>query len=159
MISFIVGTNKRPEELKRFIEHLKDQTSQDYEIVVADESELGDNDPQGHKHYKQKYVGDWHYTAKNNAVALAEGGYLAFPQDDAVYHPEFVAEMQQGDMCICRWNGGEPCPKVCHVDIGGFTVKRELFTGFRSHGTADGEFVENFKGDIILINKHLYDKR
>lgn len=156
MISFIVGTNNRPEELKRFIAHLKDQTSQDYEIVVADE---GDNDPQGHKHYKQEYIGDWHYTVKNNAVSLAQGDYLAFPQDDAIYYPEFVELMQQGDLCICRWNGGEPNPKVCHVDVGGFTVKRELFTGFKSHGTADGEFVENFKGDIILINKHLYDKR
>lgn len=159
MISFIVGTNNRPEELKRFIEHLKYQTSQDYEVIVADE---GNNEwvkELGVKYYHQEYKGDWHYTAKNEASKLSTGDYLAFPQDDAVYYPQFVELMQRGDMCICGWSGNPPIKKTCHVDIGGFTVRRDKFTGFNSHGTADGEFVENFIGDVILINQNLYDKR
>lgn len=159
MISFIVGTNKRPEELRRFIEHLKDQTSQDYEIIVADE---GDNEwvkEYDVQYYKQAYKGDWHYSAKNEASKLANGEYLAFPQDDAVYHPEFVEKMQQGDMCLCGWNGHKPRKQKCGLDVGGFTVKKDLFTGFATHGLADGEFVENFKGEVILIPDMLYEKR
>lgn len=157
MISFIVGTNNRPGELKRFIEHLKPQ--KDYEIIVADEGDNGWVKELGVKYYHQDYAGDWHYSAKNEASKLAEGEYLCFPQDDAIYYPGFVDKMQRADMCICGWNGNTPAQKTCQVDVGGFTVRRELFTGFKSHGTADGEFVENFKGDVLLINEQLYEKR
>jgi len=162
MISFIVGTKNRPDELKRFISHLKKQTSQDYEIIVADE---GDNMwviKEGVKYMQGEWQEDWHYSIKNEAVELAEGDYLAFPQDDAVYNPEFVEKMQQGDLCICGWEWqGErpPSKRVCEIDIGGFTVKKDKFTGFESSPIADGKFTETFEGDVKYINDILYEKR
>lgn len=163
MISFIVGTKDRPQELKRFIEHLHNQTSKDYEIIVADE---GDNEwvkDFNVKYYKQEWKKDWHYSAKNEASKLAQGEYLAFPQDDAEYYPEFVEKMQQGDLCVCGWEyegkPRNPRPFISEVDIGGFSVKKELFTGFNSNNLADGEFVQSLKDKAVLIKDILYVKR
>ena len=165
MISFIVGTRNRPEELKRFIDHLWEQTSSDYEIVVADE---GDNAwVRGYvsKYYWQPWAEDWHYSAKNQAAHLASGDYLAFPQDDAVYHVDFVRLMQRGVMSICGWVGAggskEPNPTICEVDVGGFTIRKKEFTEtlFKPGASADGALVEIFLGRVVLVPEVLYEKR
>lgn len=160
MVSFIIGTRNRPEKLKELIEFLQSQP--DNEIIVADE---GDNRwvlDYGVKYIQGEYQGNWHYGIKNEAVELAECDYLCFPQDDAKYHPDFIKKMQQGDMSICGWHwqgDRKPSNKICEVDIGGFTVKRDKFTGFELDPLADGKFTQNFKGDIKYINDILYEKR
>lgn len=161
MISFIIGTNNRPEKLKELIEWL--QTQPDNEIIVADE---GDNRwvlDYGVKYIQGEYQGNWHYGIKNDAITLAEGDYLCFPQDDAQYREGFIEQMQQGDLCICGWTTNNdikpPSTQECQIDIGGFTVRRDKFTGFKPSGLADYLFVKDFKGEIVKVDNILYDKR
>lgn len=172
MISFIVGTDdNRPQELVRFITHLEKQTSQDYEVIIADEGggvNVLHATRLGCRYYWQPDPRDFHYSAKNMAARLAKGDYLAFPQDDAEYLPRFVEVMQQEDMVLCQWKqmemGGRimpPNPKICQVDVGGFTVKRDLFLatrGFEPGPLADGYFVQGFNGNKALVQEMLYVK-
>ena len=161
MISFIIGTKNRPKELKRLIEFLVAQP--DNEIIVADE---GDNKwvlDYGVKYIRGKYQGNWHYGIKNEAVGLAECDYLCFPQDDAVYSEDFIPKMQKGDLNICDWKHEGTIhkgkPQTCSVDIGGFTVKRELFKPFDLSNQADGHFVEALKDKATIIEEVLYEKQ
>jgi hypothetical protein len=89
----------------------------------------------------------------------ATGEAFIFPQDDAYYVPTALAEMvaalerdSGGDLALCGWLYDllgfapmPPNPRVGHVDVGGFLVRRETFlaTGWPdSSQTADGKFIE-----------------
>lgn len=166
MISFIVGTdNSRPHELRRFIEHLQRQTSQDFEIIVADSGDLGGwaVAEYGVRYYRQQDARDWHYSAKNMAARLASGNYLCFPQDDSEYRPRFVELMQAGGMPVCAWNWGNvtmlPRAVIGQIDVGGFTVHRDHFgTGFTPGPLADGRFAEARAHLIHRVPEVLYVK-
>jgi len=174
MISFIVGTDdSRPAELIRFIRHLTEQTLYDYEVIIADEGK-GMNVMTAVRYdcryYLQPDPRDFHYSAKNMAAKLAKGEYLCFPQDDAEYMPSFVSLMQlamQGGapLAVCGWKqmemGGRlmpPDPHLCRVDVGGFIVRADRFTGFDPGPLADGHFVQQFAAEAAKVPEILYVK-
>lgn len=176
MITFFVGTDdSRPDQLNGFLEHLKEQTSQDYEVVICDEGNNYWLDPLGWKVYRRESAEDWHYTAKNEAVAsgIAEGDFYCFPQDDARYRPDFVELMQPpgSKLNLCSWVWHDqpceptmpPAPALGQVDVGGFTVHRDAWVGFdvlKYRELCDGQAVQHVaqRWGWTPINEVLYDK-
>jgi glycosyltransferase involved in cell wall biosynthesis len=98
------------------------------------------NDPRIKHVDAAPYVGDWHRRSKLRAAAKCNGDYLMFPQDDSYYVPtalaEFVKAATAGDygLIYCNWLNPQDGhtmwpgnPKVGHIDIGGFMVRRDVF--------------------------------
>lgn len=93
MISVIITTHNRLDDLKKAVESVKQQTYKDIEIIVVD-----DNSDDGTKDYfesdpsiiyrfissKEHKNGNY---ARNQGIKLAKGNYIAFLDDDDVWFP------------------------------------------------------------------------
>jgi glycosyltransferase involved in cell wall biosynthesis len=156
MISVICSTYNRPDCLERLIKNLKEQTYQDWELLVMDESpdwysqDMHGGDPRITTQHCERF-NDWGYSVKEIGAARARGDYLCFPADDAQYHPQFFEKLLALNVDFAYsdfTHNGTPCnaaPEVCRIDIGGFIVKKHVFeaVGFPDHGDlADGKFAE-----------------
>ena len=101
-ISVVVATYRRKDELRRALESLAEQTMKDFEIILVD-----DNDNSDWNHvvkqivddFKTKYVNipivclENHPNlgsakARNAGIAVADGEYITFLDDDDLYLPE-----------------------------------------------------------------------
>jgi hypothetical protein len=158
----------RPMRLPLLVWSLMAQTHTDWELLILDQSERGYAAwylgalLEQESRIKTVFVtrrGDWGYVEKLAAAReLATGDVLMFPQDDAYYTPnalaEFVSALERGaDLALCGWlydlfgyQPMPPCPNVGRVDVGGFMVRRSTFL---EHGwpdgdaqTMDGRFIE-----------------
>lgn len=172
MISIICSTYDRPAALLRLIESLKRQTLQDWELLIMDESESYYSKPfttKGITAVKCKRYNDWGYSVKEQGAKMAKGEYLCFPADDAQYEPTFLEKLSAtgADLAYCDWNFTnqnrivEAQPKEGYIDVGGFLLKRSLFTGFPNKGLwGDARLVEQIAKDhtAVRVPEVLYIK-
>lgn len=171
LVSVVIGTFDRYIALHGLLAALFQQTHQNWEAIVCDESVTPPGsrlfpfaDARIHWFPCGPKVGDWHRTAKlRGAQERAKGDYLMFPQDDVYYVPAalemMVAAAQENDWALtyCHWlnpqEGYIPWqarPVVGHIDIGGFMVRRDLFNMVpwaSGEQTGDGQWVE----DMVAI--------
>jgi hypothetical protein len=162
----VICVADRPLRLPLLVWSLIAQTHEDWQLIILDQSANGcvTHHVSSLKHDKRIVVrrverhGDWGYHEKAKAAReLASGEALMFPQDDSYYTPTALArlsaEIERGaDLALCGWLYDlfgylpmPPNPRVGHVDVGGFMVRRSTFL---EHGwpdgtqTADGLFIE-----------------
>ncbi len=111
--SLIVATINRVETLDRLLESLGGQLYTDFEVIIADQ-----NSDQRVMPLVERYAGGMHVrhcrsrqglsAARNDALAMARGDVVAFPDDDCWYLPQTLSR-------INAWLQD-------HADIGGLSV-------------------------------------
>jgi glycosyltransferase involved in cell wall biosynthesis len=183
-IVFITYCNHSIDKLNRFIDSLKNNTSQDFVIYLNDQSETNYG---RYSHYKDKvfmfmtpYVADWGYSvALDMAYDAYSSDVLVFCNDDDVFMPTMVEDVLVAfndptidvvyyDMLHRRLNGTQPFitePIVCRIDKSAFAIRRDKFidlNGFEDTTQfGDGRFVEKAVARGLKfkkINKVLLDK-
>lgn len=96
-VSVVVPTRNRSAKLAATIDSLLAQTypRERYEIIVVDNDSTDDTARviQSYPHVRYEFVNHRHssYAARNRGVAVARGEVLAFIDDDAVAHPDWLA--------------------------------------------------------------------
>jgi glycosyltransferase involved in cell wall biosynthesis len=124
MISLIVSTRNRVQELDRFLAHLDRQTYRDFELLVVDQN-AGEGVRrllQGHDFPQQYFHSDklGLSAGRNIALPFAQGDIIAFPDDDCWYPPNLLERVAAwfdhrpdvGMLCIleCNENGAAMVP-------------------------------------------------
>lgn len=152
-ISYIVSAHNDLERLPCCLWSLRAQTDQDFEVIIADNSET----PKMRNAIyalATSILPDVRYMATSqpecfhaaNAVASeARGEFLCFPSDDSYYMPVFGEEMLKAafdaDFLMCHMVYDKRCghgrytaipqePKRFWCDKTGFIIRKEKFTGF-----------------------------
>lgn len=164
------------EELDIFLERLKMQTCQDFDIVIIKES----NKVTEYKLidfiddvrvYEAPYRGDWGQTSKYNVcVAYTDSEFVCFPNVDSHYEDTFIEQMlgTKADLAYCDMDTPafvKTTACVCGIDVGGFIVKRRLVLddGWTDKSNlGDGRLVERIVKTGCLVAKVdgvLYHKR
>ncbi len=102
LASVIVSTYNRPDTLERVLHSLDQQTSQDFEVVVADDGSSEETSnliktmtEQVHyplHHIWQEDHGFQAAAARNKAVAASRGDYLIFLDGDCLVRPDFIQQ-------------------------------------------------------------------
>jgi GT2 family glycosyltransferase len=99
-VSVVVCTRDRPEQLKRCLASLQHLSQSPTEIIVVDNAPRSDITRQivsefpGTRYIREPRPGlD---VARNRGIETASGEIIAFTDDDAVVHPEWIARIQQG---------------------------------------------------------------
>jgi glycosyltransferase involved in cell wall biosynthesis len=94
--SLIVSTRGRVDELKILFRSLRDQTRQDFELIIADQNEddrladlLESEKAAGLKLVSFKSSGGLS-RGRNQGLALATGEIIGFPDDDCAYTPQLL---------------------------------------------------------------------
>jgi glycosyltransferase involved in cell wall biosynthesis len=116
MISLIVSTRNRMQELDRFLVHLDRQTYRDFEVLVVDQNS-GDGVEallKGHDFPQKYFRSDKPGIASGRNVALhfAKGEIFAIPDDDCWYPPDLLERVADwfdqhadvGMLCILECN-------------------------------------------------------
>ena len=98
MFSLIVTTIGRTSELKTLFRSLRDQTYQDFEVILADQNKDGrleeflrGIDP-GFP-LKRVESGGGASRGRNDGIAVAHGDYLGFPDDDCAFPPNLLQDV------------------------------------------------------------------
>ncbi|MGC8559499.1 MAG: glycosyltransferase family 2 protein [Phycisphaerae bacterium] len=96
--SLIVATINRVDTLDRLLESLDGQIYTDFEVIIADQ-----NSDQRVMPLVERYAGGLHLrhcrvrpglsAARNEALAMAKGAVVAFPDDDCWYLPETLSRI------------------------------------------------------------------
>lgn len=95
LVSVIVPTCRHPEILKKAVKSILMQTYHNFEIIVVNDGSydiyliiesFGDNRIRLLQHKTQKGPG----AARNTGIKEAKGKYIAFLDDDDIYHPEHL---------------------------------------------------------------------
>lgn len=98
-VSVIISTYNRPEQLKKAIESVQNQTFKDFEIIVVDDASDDDNarDLLGELSTKDKITvlrlghnSGSDTKPKNTALKASRGKYIAFLDDDNTYRPDHL---------------------------------------------------------------------
>lgn len=150
MISFIVSTYNRPDNLRVLLYSLMAQTRKDFEVLVMDEGDNGVvvaavNDDR-FRHYPLQRVeaivsgggnGSLGLLPKHTGVSHAKGDYLCFPSDDIYYLPTFVQHMSDRDKDIVGCDlivntQHETCglgffPAVGYTDSANYIIRPEVY--------------------------------
>ncbi|MCC6156523.1 MAG: glycosyltransferase [Deltaproteobacteria bacterium] len=96
-VSVVVPTRNRSAKLAPTIDSLLGQTypRDRYEVIVVDNDSTDDTARviQSYPHVRYEFVNHRHssYAARNRGIAVARGEVLAFIDDDAVAHPDWLA--------------------------------------------------------------------
>ncbi len=116
MISLIVSTRNRVQELDRFLAHLDQQTYRDFDLLLVDQN-AGDGVRallQGHDFLQQYFHSDklGLSAGRNVALPVAKGDIIAFPDDDCWYPSDLLERVAGwfdehsdiGMLCILECN-------------------------------------------------------
>jgi hypothetical protein len=171
----VICAADRAKRLPVLVWSLIAQTHTDWELLILDQSANGCvayhvRDLRTDARVRVRVVpkrGDWGYSEKAIAARdMATGEALLFPQDDAYYVPIALEAMSGeialgADLALCGWlyplfgyAPMPPNPRVGHVDVGGFMVRRETFL---AHGwpddshEADGKLVERLVASGVRV--------
>src|ERR1700677_890760 len=93
--SLIVLARGRVDELKVLFRSLRDQTRQDFELIIANQNEddrlaaLMEDEKAGLKLVSFKSSGGLS-RGRNQGLALATGEIIGFPDDDCAYTPQLL---------------------------------------------------------------------
>jgi glycosyltransferase involved in cell wall biosynthesis len=101
-ISVILSTYNRPDALEMVLRSLEAQTSDDFEVIVADDGSQEDTrkmiervQSESRLNLKQVWHEDEGFRAaaiRNKAVAASQGDYLVFLDGDCMVFPDFLSE-------------------------------------------------------------------
>lgn len=118
--SLVVATKNRPEQLKRFLDSLSNQTFKDFEVVLVDQS------IDSLSALIEEMVSKFEFTvvylrdtgkglsrARNIGLEKASGKILAFPDDDCWYPPDLLERVfkifeQDSDLILLSGAYSEP---------------------------------------------------
>jgi GT2 family glycosyltransferase len=161
VISVCLFTHNRPVELGRFVKQLKEQTYDNWELLILDESDESysavfvDEDPRI-KVFFCAHPHNWGYTSKEYGADYARGDWLYFPNDDHVLKDTFLEDMLKeatrtgADAVLCDFKHRSlghvhASPIIGRVDIGTFIIRKDVFLeyGFKDKGNC---------GDGVLVN-------
>lgn len=152
-ISYIVSTYNDTESLPCCLWSLRAQTDQDFEVIIADNSETmkmrtAIYDAAKAIFPRVRYVACSQpecFHAANLVAQEARGEFLCFPSDDSYYMPVFGEEMlraaSDADFVMCHMVYDGRCgqggyrsipqqPKRFWCDKTGFIIRRDKFPGF-----------------------------
>lgn len=99
MVSVVVCTRDRPEDLLRCLNSLSKQTYPRLEILVVDNASAGDDtriiaESQGSRYVREDRKGlDF---ARNRGIRESSGSFIAFADDDVMVSPQWVDELVRG---------------------------------------------------------------
>jgi glycosyltransferase involved in cell wall biosynthesis len=148
MISLIVSTRNRIQELDRFLVHLDRQSYRDFELLLVDQN-AGDEVRtlvQGYDFPQQYFHSDklGLSAGRNVALPFAKGDIVAFPDDDCWYPPDLLERVAEwfdqhsdiGMLCIleCNEKGAAMVPPnplpagFCTVQPVAWFRKRSIWT-------------------------------
>lgn len=106
LVSVIVPTYNRPAFLEKCLASLYEQTFRDFEVIVVNdagvpvESIVRAHGPAGRTHYLSLGANRDRSAARNHALRVARGRYIAYLDDDDRFLPEhlevLVAELETG---------------------------------------------------------------
>lgn len=168
LITFLISAHSRPDSLGCLLYSLRCQTVREWSAVVLDNSTI---DIINERHvnrimdlndsrvsYRNPRMGDPYLTA-NKYLSQAAGDWLAFPNDDTYYVPDFIRIMtdraikgpeafqyelealpHELDLVYCdtlydprrtgRWEVLDVHPSPGRIDKTSFIVRRDKFMGF-----------------------------
>lgn|SRR5690606_20613286 len=103
MISVVIPTYRRPENLKLAVQSVLNQTFQDFEIIVVDDDRSGDKSIQNlildladdRVRYAQNVGNKGANGARNTGIGLARGEWISFLDDDDLYEPRNLEVKQE----------------------------------------------------------------
>ncbi|WRR79273.1 glycosyltransferase family 2 protein [Escherichia coli] len=148
-VSVIIPTYGRPDNLKRAIDSVIEQTYKNIEIIVIDDN--GINSKKGHetstlvRHYPhiiyiklEKNSGGG--MARNKGIERASGDYITFLDDDDYYYPEKIQKQlkfmieNSYDISLCDMEIANPLSKKFkhrkkYSEANGFNLKDFLIAG------------------------------
>ena len=96
MVSVIMPTHNRPQQLRRAVESVLAQTYQDFEIIVINdagrevEADLAGMNAAGRITYARHAVNRGLAAARNSGLRLARGKYIAYLDDDDRFLPDHL---------------------------------------------------------------------
>jgi len=80
--------------LREAIESVRNQTMQDFELIIVDDASQDDTSkciPNSHNiHYFRKAVNEGQASARNTGASMAQGDYVAFLDQDDLWEPNFL---------------------------------------------------------------------
>ena len=154
-ISYIVSTHNTLDRLPCCLRSLRAQTDQDFEVIIADNSEGRIEQLLIHEialsiFPKCRYFATQEpecFHSANKVAPLAHGEFLAFPSDDSYYMPVFgeamyaAAMYTPADFVMCHMVYDDRCghgrytaipqkPERFWCDKTGFIIRKDKFPGF-----------------------------
>lgn len=99
--SIIIATLNRVKELELMLNSLKNQTFNDFEVIVVDQNEkevITDIINRYKKRFKLIHIrvpAQGASNARNNGIKVAEGDIITFPDDDCEYPIDFLFNVEQ----------------------------------------------------------------
>lgn len=98
VISLVVATVNRTQQLVRLLDSLLVQTRRDFEVIIVDQNPEGFLKPIVDRYadglaLRQVACGLGVSRARNLGIRLSQGGLIAFPDDDCWYPPAAVADI------------------------------------------------------------------
>lgn len=154
-VSLVLATLGRDTELVDFLESLRYQTYEDFELIIIDQNKDGkiDSIVESFKdslkvnHVKVDFAGN--ARARDYGIGFAKGGIIAFPDDDCVYDRDVlknvVAEFEKRkDLAILV--AGSYDFSSTRFSIGVNSRKAQYFSRFRMMGV---EFTQFFNMNRI----------
>ena len=187
--SIIVVAYKRYNELKCLLYSLLSQTFADFEVIVIHDGKdfkhrklFKNFESDSRITYLQtpERYNDWGMTLRNIGIEIAKGEWIINTNDDNYYTPNWLEELNQCtnppinfiyyDAVLSHYNElnhnkkdyGLLVPQIkgCYIDMGQFTVKKEILKGykFKNIAPADAEFIEEIKDKLspLYIDKVLF---
>ena len=94
LVSVIIPTLNRYENLKNVLNDLKNQDYKNFEIIIVDQSDnfdgkLFSNSPMDIKYLRQKEKALW--LARNQAVKKSKGDFILLSEDDVRFDTDFIS--------------------------------------------------------------------
>lgn len=185
MFTIIASSYERPEALFTFLACLKNQSDQDFKIIVVNDGPdkvshwVCNNAGMKNLTYynTDERFGDFGHTPRNYGLSMTDSDWILFTNHDNYYVPIFTKEINQminsGSVDIITYGmitrgGGEDYyplqPKLCmnHIDMGQFVTRRDIIIKAgglpREVSFADGVLVERIVSSNPDIRHHNINK-
>lgn len=146
LISVVIPTYNCPEKLQKALDSVKNQTFKDFEVIVCDSSvirvrEIADNYSHGFtvKYlWEESHGGPAH--ARNSAINIAEGEYIAFLDSDDWWYPNklevIVRYLAKADVVYHDLDIYIPGGKKISKKIKGRNLKSPVFVDLMRNANA-----------------------
>lgn len=161
-VSVVIPTYKRPDILPRAIESVLSQTYTNFEVNVVSDGFHKETDETMEQYLNNNQINYYSYSknqggnfARNFGVKKSKGKYIAFLDDDDLWHKDKLAKQME---VIDK-------EKVGLVYTGKKQIFKELNIEYTSHATQAGDLSEkilekNYIGSTscVLVEKNLIEK-
>lgn len=162
-VSVVIPTYKRPEKLKRAIQHVLDQTFQAFEVIIVSDGAHEATDEAMSTYQAHENIRYYSYPtnqganhARNIGIKKAKGEYIAFLDDDDIWAPTKLEK---------QVNVLDENPEVGLVYTGKKTVYPEYNISYTHAPKATGDlstkiFLANHIGSTsnVMLRKELFEE-